>query len=118
VPYGYGDEEWAAAKVAARRVLAAHAAAGDTITYAELAAAPLGSIPFRPDDAALGRLLGEVSTEEDAAGRGLLSAVVVRKHGGLPGNGFFTLAARLGRAVGADRRAFWEAELARVRRRS
>jgi hypothetical protein len=117
VPHGYRDDEWRDAKAAARDVLVARAAAGATMTYEELTDAPLGSASFRPDDPALGKLLGEVSTEEDTAGRGMLSVVVVRKHGsGLPGGGFFALAERLGRDVGDDRRAFWEAEFARVRR--
>jgi hypothetical protein len=120
VPYGYRDDEWIDARMAARRLLVARAAVGETITYAELTATPLGHIAFRPDDPALGRLLGEVSAAEDAYGRGMLSAVVVRKQGsgaGLPGAGFFVLARRLGRDVGdapADRQAFWRAELERV----
>ncbi len=116
MPYGYRDDDWSAAKAAVRRALVATASAGETVTYAEIAASPLGPIAFRPDDTALGRLLGELSAEEDAAGRGMLSAVVVRKRGsraGRPGAGFFALAQRLGRDVD-DRDELWRAELARV----
>lgn len=116
MPYGFPDDEWSAAKDAARSVLQARAAAGETITYAELTATPVGPIAFQPDDAALGKLLGELSTASVAKGAGMLSAVVVRRSGGLPGAGFFALAERLGRAPVSveDRRAFWEAELAGV----
>jgi len=43
-------------------------------------------------------LLGQISSEEDAAERGLLSVIVVHKFGDMqPGPGFFELAKSLGR---------------------
>jgi hypothetical protein len=43
-------------------------------------------------------LIGEISCEEDADGRGMLSVVVVHKGGDMqPGPGFFELAEQLGR---------------------
>lgn len=114
MPYGHRDEDWDAAKAALRRELVARAGAAETVTYEALAATLAGSVDLAPSDPVLGKLLGELSTEADAAGGGMLSAVVVRKRGGLPGPGFFALARRLGRDVGTDRRAFWESELARV----
>ncbi|MSQ07617.1 MAG: hypothetical protein EXR54_10030 [Dehalococcoidia bacterium] len=59
-------------------------------------------------------LLKEISTAEHAAGRPLLSAVVVMKGKKLPGAGFFGLAQRVGLYDGADPRAFWRREVQRV----
>jgi len=57
-----------------------------------------------------GRVLGDVSSDEVAAGRPMLSAVVVDVKGHV-GPGFFTLAKQLGRlADGDDEQAFLAAE--------
>jgi hypothetical protein len=96
-------------------VRAVRSAAG-TITYGNLVQ-QIASIQFEPDSTALRELLGEISTEEDAAGRGMLSVVVVLATGegrGQPGDGFFTLAQKLGRHT-HDRLQFWAAEFDRVR---
>jgi hypothetical protein len=58
-------------------------------------------------------MLGEVSAAEDEAGRGLLTAVVVRQDTLRPGLGFFRMAARQGRDV-SDPAACWERERERV----
>jgi hypothetical protein len=51
-------------------------------------------------DPRLFHMLGEISSDEDAAGRGMLTVVVVHKVGDMqPGPGFFELAKRLGRNV-------------------
>ena len=43
-------------------------------------------------------MLGEISSEEDAAGRGMLTVLVVHRAGDMqPGPGFFELAKQLGR---------------------
>lgn len=81
---------------------------GGTISYEDLVA-DAGI----PPDLHLAPLLREISTEEDAAGRGMLTAVVVRRSTGLPGGGFFDLAARLGRDT-TDRDRCWRDEHARV----
>ena len=109
-----GDER--AIELAARAILEEVAAAGTTITYADLAAALReAGHPIEADDPALGPMLGRISTQDDSRGRGMLSAVVVRRDGGRPGGGFFRLAEQLGRDV-SNRHACWAAELARVRR--
>lgn len=59
-------------------------------------------------------ILKQISTEEHAAGRPLLSAVVVMKGKKLPGAGFFGLAQRVGLYDGADPQAFWRREVQRV----
>ena len=83
-----------------------------TITYKDLCAA-IRTQSFHPRDPELHDLLSVISTREDEAGRGLLSAVVVRSKGGLPGDGYFILAELRGRDV-SDRRSQHEAELERV----
>ncbi len=58
----------------------------------------------------VGHALGEIVEDEVAAGRPMLSAVAVGVSG-LPGPGFYTLAAELGRlGSDGDRHSFWEAE--------
>jgi hypothetical protein len=83
------------------------------ITYSELSK-KLRSITIPHDDPAMAVMLDEISTEEFRSGRGMLSVVVVHKHGDMePGIGFFKLAESLGRRVG-DKTSFWVAELHRV----
>ena len=64
--------------------------------------------------AQVGRLLDAVNRAEHAAGRPLLSAVVIAKKTGMPGKGFFTGARDLGVYTGHDDRAYWQEELRRV----
>jgi hypothetical protein len=84
------------------------AAAGDTISYDALRA-ELGLIGD------LVPALRALSEAEDDAGRGLLTAVVVRADTGRPGAGWFRLAAERGRDV-SDEDAAWRAERERLRR--
>jgi hypothetical protein len=59
-------------------------------------------------------MLGEISTESDAQGRGMLTVLVVHGDGDMrPGPGFFQLAKKLGRDV-ADRDRCWSDELSDV----
>ncbi|MGH6787880.1 MAG: hypothetical protein ACREBO_13705 [Novosphingobium sp.] len=74
----------------------------------------IAAIRFDPHDSRLPHFLGQISTEEDAAGRGMLTAVVVHKHDGQPGPGFFVLAKSLGRAV-ADQERTWIEELSNLK---
>jgi hypothetical protein len=63
----------------------------------------------------IGRILGEISTEEDQAGRPLLSAVVVHKENHQPGKGFFQLARELGKQKPDENDdVFFAAELQKV----
>jgi len=80
-----------------------------TVTYSDLTK-KIRSIAFRPGDHAFHYLLFEVSKDEDAAGRGLLSALVVNKENGIPGQGFFDVARELGRDV-TDRVRLWTEEI-------
>lgn len=94
---------------ALRDRLLAVAAAGETITYDALRA----DLGLEGD---LVPALRALSEAEDDAGRGLLSAVVVRVDTGRPGAGWFRLAAERGRDV-TDEDAAWHAERERLRDR-
>jgi hypothetical protein len=83
------------------------AARGETITYDALRA-ELGL------DGDIVPALRALSETEDDAGRGLLTAVVVRADTGRPGAGWFRLAADRGRDV-TDEDACWRAERERLR---
>ncbi len=64
----------------------------------------------------VGQVLGEISEDEHQSGRPMLSAVAVASKGP-PGEGFYKLAARLGRYSGsskADEKIFWSSEIDRV----
>lgn len=95
-------------------VLEEVARARETITYEGLLSRladrdPALAAAAREDLAAL---LRRVSIAEDDAGRGLLTAVVVREGSGLPGGGWFRLAAARGRD--GEPESVWRDELTRV----
>lgn len=104
------DDRWAVLVARTRAVLRGVAAVRGTTTYAELLD-ELGGAP--EGEGELARLLREVSVESDRDGEGLLTALVVRAPGKLPGGGFFELAAQRGRDT-SDRQRCWEAELTSV----
>jgi len=89
-----------------------------TITYSDLVERVrdlqhLANPIDNPHDPRLAEILGEISREEDAAGRGMLSVVVVRKNDDIPGDGYFILAKELGRDT-SDRVKCWVEELKKV----
>ncbi|MCL6442743.1 MAG: RNA polymerase sigma factor region1.1 domain-containing protein [Alicyclobacillus sp.] len=95
--YGITDEQWKSAKEEIRKILISRAKLRGMIPYSELAD-KLETVRLTPDSHALHEMLGEISVEEDAAGRGMLSVIVVHKYGDMqPGPGFFRLAKSLGR---------------------
>lgn len=111
--HGLADPTWAAAKVQAREAIIAVARRKTLITYSDLAAA-ITVCDLPPHDTRLADLLGEISTEEAHAGRGMLTVAVVHKTGDRrPGPGFFKLAKSLGRDTD-DRDRLWIDELTRV----
>lgn len=113
--YGHEPEVWERAKEEITRILGERASAKTTISYSELVQ-QVQTVRFEPDSNALAAILGEISTEEDEAGRGMLSVVVVHKDGDkMPGPGFFDLAKRLGRDP-TDRLAAWATEMDAVQR--
>lgn len=95
--YGFSEKDWDAAKKDMREILSERAALRGTIPYSEVVTR-IRVIDLNPESYALAAMLGELSTEDDAAGRGMLSVVVVHKRGDMqPGPGFFELAKELGR---------------------
>ena len=83
------------------------------MTYTDLCS-EISAIRFDPHDPRLPHLLGQISTEEDRAGRGMLTAVVVHKDDLQPGAGFFELAQLLGRSV-VDKEQSWVQEMNRLK---
>jgi hypothetical protein len=113
--FGHEPEAWEAAKEETTRILCERASAKTTISYSELVQ-QVETVRLEPDSNALAAILGEISTEEDEAGRGMLSVVVVHKDGDkMPGPGFFDLAKRLGRET-TDKLAAWATEMDAVQR--
>ncbi len=111
--YGYKAEDWEAAKEEMRQILVERACLRGMIPYSDLASR-IEAIRMEPDSFALAHMLGEISQEEDAAGRGMLSVIVVHKIGDMqPGPGFFQLAKKLGRDL-SDKTTCWVEELHRV----
>ncbi len=87
---------------------------GKTIGRDEVACL-LGLDPSNLSDRqALIRVLNDISYQENAAGRPLLSAVVVLPEIGYPGKAFFLLARELGLNHFGDDRSFYYYELKRV----
>ena len=78
-----------------RFILEEVAASGDTIRYGELAGElnkALNRTDIEANSTFLMRVLDDLSLEDHAKGKGMLSVVVVRENGGIPGAGFFSLA--------------------------
>jgi hypothetical protein len=93
------------------------ARARSVITYSDIA--PLVGVDIRTSlgRREIGRLIAKVCAHEVAHGRPMLGSVVVRKDTGMPGDGYFKGACRLGQFDPdgkKDKRAFWAEELERV----
>ena len=111
--YGYSVQDWNVAKEEMKGFLSDRAKVRGMIPYSELVQ-QLQSIRFEPDSYAFHSMLGEISREEDRAGRGMLSVIVVHKYGDMqPGPGFFGLAKELGRNT-TDTLVCWIDELNKV----
>gem|GEM_PF-438876 len=90
--YGFKEVDWDKAKTEVKSILIEVARRKGRIAYSELAS-QIESIYLEAHDPRMFHLLGEISREEDAAGRGMLTAIVVHKSGDMqPGPGFFELA--------------------------
>jgi hypothetical protein len=107
---GIPIKDWKKAKREVRKVLIRRAKARGIISYPNLTR-KLTAIQLDPHSFALRTLLQEITAEEDAAGRGMLSALVVYRSGDRqPGPGFFDLAQRLGKDT-PDILSCWITEL-------
>lgn len=111
--FHYTIDEWEAGKEEIRNILIEVARKKSVICYSALVA-KLKTIRMDPHVGAIGAILGEISTEENKAGRGLLSVLVVRKTGDMkPGDGFFEMAKSLGRDV-SDKERCWTSEVEKI----
>ena len=106
-------DNWNQAKQEAKNILIKRAELRSMITYSDLAG-EITSIQFEAHDPRLFKLLADVSLDEDAEGRGMLSVIVVHKSGDKqPGDGFFELAEKLGRDT-TETMNCWVKELKKV----
>ena len=111
--HGFSERDWEAAKLEARAIMIKRAQMRGMIAYSDLVR-KIRSIKLQAHDQRLFHFLGEISSEEDAAGRGMLTVVVVHKSGDMqPGPGFYELAKHLGRDT-SDILQCWVGELHRV----
>ena len=110
--YGFPADAWEAAKAEAKTLLVDAARRQETITYSELCHC-VHAVSLKPRSWAIMGFLNEVCSEEDAEHGVMLATLVVRADSGLPGDGYFRHAARLGRDV-TDREAYWHHEAERV----
>lgn len=111
--YGFEGVQWDTAKEQAKSILIGVAARKGRIAYSELVG-QISALSLEPHDNRLFHLLGEISSEEDKAGRGMLTAIVVHKSGDMqPGPGFFELAKSLGKDT-KDPLVCWISEFNKV----
>jgi hypothetical protein len=116
MPYGFDDTAWNAAKEEAKEILAGRARLRGMMAYSDLAQ-QITALNFDAGDPRFNRwFLREVSVEENRAGRGMMTALVVHRDGDMkPGSGFYELAEELGLDT-SDITACWVHQLHRVHR--
>lgn len=111
--YGFDSVAWDVAKQEGKVVLQACARARQMIPYSNFVQR-LSAITIEAHDPRLAHFLEEITSEESAAKRGMLTALVVHKTGDFqPGPGFFELARNLGYQF-TDIEKFWIQEVKRV----
>ena len=110
---GYPVKKWNDDKREVKAVLIERAKDRDIIPYIELTH-NITAIQLEPKSFALRTMLREIAAEENAAGRGMLTALVVYNSGDMqPGPGFFDLAGKLGKNTN-DILQCWIKEVKRV----
>ena len=110
--YGFPVDAWEAGKQQANGFIQQRARERGTLTYAELCR-EVTAITLKPRSWAIMGFLNEICSEADAKFGIMLATLVVRADTGLPGDGYFRHAERLGRDV-SDRVAYWRSEAERV----
>ena len=105
------EAEWEVVRAAMRVELIELAKQKRIVTYGELAL--LLPVYIHPGSYAFTRLLSQVCAAEEAAGHGLLCALVVAKSTGIPGAGFFRGAAERG-YDSSNPDQYWRDELDRL----
>jgi hypothetical protein len=111
-PGNFSEADWEALKQEMREILIGLAKLGQTICYSDLAAL-LRTAHVHHRSPVFHRILDEMCREDAAAGHVTLATLVVRKDSGIPGMGYFTIAASEGADV-ADIEAYWQTEFERV----
>lgn len=116
--FGYGTSEWQTARTWVKKRLRETARANSSITYGDLAAKVVqqGLLDeFEAFGAPMESMLAQINLEEQEVGNyPLLSVLVVKKDGNLPGAGFFRFARETGSSVGSSSKAqldFWTREI-------
>jgi methyl coenzyme M reductase subunit C len=110
--YGFPVAAWEAAKAQANAFLEACARDRGTTTYAGLCR-EVTAITLKPRSWAIMAFLNEICTEADRRHGIMLASLVVRADSGIPGEGYFRNAARLGRDV-SDPVTYWRSEVERI----
>ena len=111
--FGFDLGKWETAKAEGKHILADAARWRQMIPYSDFVR-QIHSIHLDYHDSRLAHFLGEIAEEESSAGRGMLTALVVHRHGDYqPGPGFFDLANKLGNDT-SDIVKFWIEEVKRV----
>jgi len=106
--FGFTQKQWDKFKREAREILVGVASQRAMITYGELAAR-MTTIAVEPHDMVLWEIIGDVGRDEEHAGRGILSVLVVHKRGDMePGGGFYDLAKFFGRKTSDHTKCFVE----------
>lgn len=95
-----------------RSILIAHARDRQTITYSGLSLL-MQTVHVHYRSPLFMQLLTDVCAEEERQGHGMLCALVVSKTTGIPGGGYFSGMAQMGRDV-SEMEASWRAELEQV----
>jgi len=106
------ETEWQLVHDEMYAALIAVAQARQTITYSELSLR-IPSVHLHPGSYTFMRILGAICEAEEAAGHGMICALVVSKATGTPGGGYFRAAALRGRDTD-DLQHYWEEEVERV----
>lgn len=110
--YGFPRADWEAAKLEAEAALVACAGRRETMTYAGLCES-VTAIRLRPYSFGMVAFLDEICAGPDAEHGIVLASLVCRKDTGMPGEGYFRCASRMGCDV-SDRRGFWEGQVQSV----
>ena len=104
---------WTAAKKAARDFLEDIAKAGKTTDYSDVVLSFRSILRKEPNDALFHTMLGQISVEEHAAGRPLLSCLCLYRETWSIGGGFYEMAEGEGYPVD-DKLKFWVEEMNRT----
>jgi len=68
----------------------------------------ISSVKLNPDDQLLHDILGKISKESVEANKHMLSVFAIKRETGMPGNGFFSFAKKLGYSIGSREKIFKE----------